>query len=135
VPADRAGLGECCALAREPVDRARRIGGNRRRQFLIRLPAGLAVDCGKEVVRAQLHIVVGDVKNPAGPARAAQIFLVGARFEHYRAQPQFGASNSCAYPGEAAADRHQVEMHRFVHPTLYEGARCYLVVARRDAGS
>ena len=25
-----------------------------RRQFLIRLPAGLAVDCGKEVVRAQL---------------------------------------------------------------------------------
>jgi hypothetical protein len=41
--------------------------------------AGLAVDCGKEVVRAQLHIVVGDVKNPAGPARAAQIPLVRAR--------------------------------------------------------
>ena len=26
-------------------------------------------------------------------------------------------------------------MHRFVHPILCEGSRCYLVVARRDTGS
>ena len=44
------------------------VGSEDSQTLLIRLPAGLAVNCGKEVGRAQLHIVVGDVKNPAGPA-------------------------------------------------------------------
>ena len=66
---------------------------NTRRQFLIRPPAGPAVDRGKQLIRGQLHIVVGYVENPAGPARATNIALVGAGFEHCRAQPQFGASH------------------------------------------
>jgi hypothetical protein len=135
MPADRAGLGERCTLAREPVDRAARIGGDRRRQLLIRLPAGLTVDCGEQRIRAQLHVVVGDVKNPAGPARAALVALVGAGFEHGRAQPQFGAPHRRAQPGEAAADRDHIEMHWLVHPVLYQGSRRCFAVARRDRGS
>ncbi len=119
MPVDRARLGERGALACQPVDGAPGILGDRGGEIEIDLAAGLAVDRGEQLVPAQFHVVIGNVKDAAGPARAAQILVAGdLGFQNRGAQPQFGAAQGGAQSGKAAADRHQVEMQGLVHPII-----------------
>jgi len=118
MPVDRARLGEGGALTRQPIDRATGILGNRGGERGIGLAVGLPVDRGDQLIPTELHVVIGDMKNASGPARAAQIIVVGAGLQHGGAQAQLCAAQRRAQPGETAADRHQVEMQRLFHLRL-----------------
>ncbi len=49
------------------------------------------------------------MEDAAGPARAAQIALVGTLFDDGSAQPQLGAAQRRDQTGETAADRYEIE--------------------------
>jgi hypothetical protein len=118
VPVDRAALGKGRTLARQPIDRAAGIVGDRSSEVRVGLTAGLPVDGGQQLVATELHVVVGDMKDAAGPARTAQIVVVGAGFDDRGAQAQLGAAQRRAQPGKSAADRDEVEMQRFSHASM-----------------
>ena len=121
MPADRAGAGIAGALRCQPIDGARAIFRDRRGELGLRFASGGALDRADELCGSQLYVVVGDMKDPAGPARAAQIALVCALFEDCRAQPQFGAAQRGYQPGKAAADRHQIEFRMLGHHPILVG--------------
>jgi hypothetical protein len=114
--------------------RAARIGGNRRCQFLIRLPAGLTVDCGKEVVRAQLYIGVGDMKIPPASASCTDtprsVLASSTAGRSPNSAPRTAAHILAQPPPIATRSKC---IGSFIH--LCEGPQYSLVVARRDAGS
>jgi hypothetical protein len=115
MPADRAGAGIAGALRRQPIDRAGAILSDRRGEFGLGFASGGARDRGDQFLRSQLYVVVGDMKNAAGPARAAQVALIGSLFDNRGAQPQFGAAQRADQPGKAAADRDQIELRMLAH--------------------